>query len=335
MESTVIVVMGLLALAVAAYVRWTRDDAVDRPEAEWGKPLERWRDIESIARYHRRKAEEDPESVFLDDRTWSDLHLDLVFAKVDRTRSTIGKQFLYHRLRCTPTKDELDRFERLVSHFTENVDERVRSQHLLARLSHAAGYRLIDLCQEGGLRTRWWYSVFPLLGSAAVVSLIAYIFYWPRALLVLMAIAVVNTFLRFMLSSRVFHFFGPFRQVGPLIKGANEILVQPTVAEILGRSQLQDDLRSIAPLRRTAGWATRNSSMQGEIAGSTWEYLNLVFLFDANATFFAIRTLRKSGSSLMRIIELLGEVDAAISTASLRAGSEEWSVPEFTPAGRP
>jgi DNA mismatch repair ATPase MutS len=34
-------------------------------------------------------------------------------------------------------------------------------------------------------------------------------------------------------------------------------------------------------------------------------------------------------------LEWLGEIDAAISTASLRAGSDAWTIPEFTEAGRP
>ena len=86
-------------------------------------------------------------------------------------------------------------------------------------------------------------------------------------------------------------------------------------------------------LNTTARWASRNSSLENEITGTIYEYLNLLFLFDANAVLFATRTLRRSGTSLLRIMEALGEVDAALSTASLRAGQGRWTVPEFTEPG--
>ena len=95
---------------------------------------------------------------------------------------------------------------------------------------------------------------------------------------------------------------------------------------IEGRSR--SALRST--LETTARWASRNSSSENELAAAAWEYLNLVFLVDANAVLFATRTLRSSGPNLLRIVEAVGEVDSAISTASLRAGLSDWTVPEFT-----
>lgn len=162
--------------------------------------------------------------------------------------------------------------------------------------------------------------------------MIAY-WFWPRALLILLAVAIANIVLRVKLWSQSQSLLGPFRQVGPLLKCARSILSDPPVAEILGAERVATSLRSLESLGSTARWASREFSMENEFAASTWEYLNVLFLLDANAMLLAARTLKRSGDSLLMIIELLGEVDAAISTASLRAGSSAWSVPEFTEAG--
>ena len=59
----------------------------------------------------------------------------------------------------------------------------------------------------------------------------------------------------------------------------------------------------------------------GELLGSVFEYLNLLFLLDANALFFAARELEAQGPGLLRVLAAVGEVDAAMSTASVRAGA--------------
>lgn len=67
------------------------------------------------------------------------------------------------------------------------------------------------------------------------------------------------------------------------------------------------------------------------LVASFREYLNLLFLLDANALYFAVGQLRDRRDALLRVIATVGEVDAAISVASLRAGVEPWVRPVFLP----
>lgn len=329
-----VVILATLALGwvFGRYTSGRRSTSADQIRAEWGKPLSHWRDFDAIAEYHQWRARAADRAGFLDDRTWEDLNLDLVFKEIDRTRSTIGRQALYHRIRSAPGDDELAGFEHLVQHFTEREPERVRAQILLSRVSHAAGYRLWQICQEDGVQGKWWYALSPFLAAAAVGSIIGFIV-WPRALLILLGVAIANIVLRVKLQWHVEHLLGPFRQIGPLLECA-DYLVDPSVAGI-AQADIEAHLRSVHSLRSAAKWASREISFESELAASTWEYLNVLFLFDANSMLLARRTLRKNGPALLRIIELVGEVDAAISTASLRAGVEGWSIPTFTDVGNP
>lgn len=324
----------VLVAIVGHFIRERGHPSLAALRDEWGKPIERWRDLERIGEYHRWRAGQDDGRTYLDDQTWSDLHLDRVFATVDRTRSTIGQQLLYHRLRCSPTEEELRRFERLVQHFSTREEERFGAQLLLCRLSHPAGYRLWQICQADRIEIPRWYGLFPLLGLAALGSAIGY-WFWPRALMVLLVVAIINIVLRVKLWSQSQSLLGPFRQVGPLLKCARSVLRDPSMAEILDAGQVEARLRSVESLRRTARWASREFYLENELVASAWEYLNVLFLVDANSMRFAARRLRRSGDSLLSIIELLGEVDAAISTASLRAGPCTWTTPDFREPGDP
>jgi hypothetical protein len=48
-----------------------------------------------------------------------------------------------------------------------------------------------------------------------------------------------------------------------------------------------------------------------------------VFWLDANALFFGARELRARAPELLRVIAAVGEVDAAVSVASYRAGTPQ------------
>ena len=88
-------------------------------------------------------------------------------------------------------------------------------------------------------------------------------------------------------------------------------------------------------LRRFAGWVGRDPIAIGELASSVFEYLNLLFLLDANALYFGDRELHAHGASLLRVIAVVGDVDAAVSVASLRAGTQFWTRPAFLPPAAP
>jgi DNA mismatch repair ATPase MutS len=59
------------------------------------------------------------------------------------------------------------------------------------------------------------------------------------------------------------------------------------------------------------------------------EYLNVLLLMDANALYFAARELQARARHLRRIIEAVGEIDAAIAVASFRASAQHWTRPRF------
>jgi DNA mismatch repair ATPase MutS len=88
-------------------------------------------------------------------------------------------------------------------------------------------------------------------------------------------------------------------------------------------------------LRRIARWVGRDPVAAGEFLASVFEYLNLLFLLDANALYFGARQLRAHGAALLRVLGVVGDADAALSVASVRAGNARWTRPEFTPPRTP
>jgi hypothetical protein len=319
----VVVIIGALG-GFAIWSSWrTRRRLMLRIRSNWGRFIKRERDLEAISDFFRSR---DDIGAALDDRTWSDLLLDDVFRFLDRTESTVGQQLLYDRLRSGPRR--LDEFEALVRSASSDSNRRERAQAALAGLSDRSGYYLHTLTRPGAVGREWWHFAYPLWGAAVLSALLLAVF-WPALLLIAILAFVINFPIRFAAADRINREVIWFRQVGPLLSAANGLTDFDTseTAAITGR--LKSDLRALSRLGRSARWVSRDPATTNEIVFSVMEYLNILFLLDVNALYFAAGELKSKAGHLRRLIETVGEIDAAIAIASFRSGNHKWTRPRF------
>jgi hypothetical protein len=278
-----------------------------------------------IAQYHRLRADAGAPADVLDDRTWADLDLDAVFAGLDRTHSTIGQQVLYDRLRSAPRPRHLDAFEALVQCLEHDAGPARRIREALRRLGDPAGYQLCALTAEG-LPARRWHAVFPVLTVAMVVALLL-VPVSPAAILAAVVIGAINVAVRLYMTGPAGLSLSVFRQVGPLIAAADAVAAVrwPGAHPLLAPLE-----RAVPRLRRLRFWSGWSGQLSGnELLASLREYLNLLFLLDANALFFGGRELRRSADALLDAIDVVGAVDAALAVGAFRGATPRWTRPRF------
>lgn len=318
----------LLVAAAQWSARRHRRELLSTIRANWGKPSGRVRKMDAIGEYHRSVVLARGAGRSLDDRTWSDLDMDAVFQSLDRTESTLGQQVLYHRLRRQDA-GTLDQFEQLVERLSQDAPTREQIQGALAGLREPDGYDLWWLTQADALvRPRWYlgFVAWAVIVSAATIA----IPWWPSAILIPVAGAAINLLIRTKTVWRVSAMIGPFRQVRALVAAA-ETVRDANLPGLVAQT-LAVDLSQTARLTSIARWVGRDPSKSNELVAGFWEYLNLLFLLDINALSLASGELRACGPALLRVIGAVGEVDAAISVASLRAGTDAWVRPRFQPS---
>jgi hypothetical protein len=326
---------GFLLVAIGVAVQRRREAArTAMLRRTWGLFRDRERPQTAIASYFRARADGRDPSTFLDDRTWNDLNMDDVFSVLDRTESRVGQQLLYARLRSAPLGDQLEAFEALVTRMSDDQAARERVQRALQRLSSPDAYELAGLTGPGVLQDARWHVVFPVLG-VGMAGLVVLTLFWPPALLLIIIGTVGNLILRGTIAPRLRVVAGAFRQVAPLLSAGATLrtLSAADVAPIIGA--LDVDLPRLAKLKRIASWAGRDSTgaAAGDLGGLVVEYLNLLFCLDANALFFGARELEARGPELLRVLAVVGEVDAALSIASYRNTAPGWTRPVFLTAG--
>ena len=320
---------GVLLLAVWGLLeRRRRRRLVARLRAEWGRPMQRDRDMEAIAHYHWAFAEvaEEP----LDERTGKDLDLDAVFEVLDRTESPVGQQPLYHRLRTTPTAANRTAFEALTARLGENASERERLQASLFRLHQYAG-DVWWLTQPGVLDTRRVDVVFPSVGLVVPSAMLLAVV-WPPAFLAAFLGIFTNMAVRYRTAPRLRGPLNYFRQVAPLLAVAHAAgyLLATGAAHPIGQS-LPADLARLRPLRRIAGWVTFDPNAADALTAVVSELANMILLLDVTLLLLASRHIRAHGKALVRTFAAVGTLDAAVAVASFRAGTTGWMRPVFRP----
>lgn len=330
---------ALAALLALAAVRAARERRLARIRAAWGKPVHRTRRLDTIAASHRSRLAATSPARSLDDRTWTDLDLDAVFAAIDRTQSTLGQHALYHRLRTSSTGGHLAPFEALVTRMERDAAARERAQLALDRLQDPQGYDIWWLAGSDAVERRRWYPIFPVLCFTTIVAA-ALSPFWPLGFMPLFLLLALNVAIRYLTDPHVRTIAVTFRQCAPLIATAEELrfLGGPDIDTIVG--SVRSELPVVRRLKLISRWINGNpfllsagsggfAILLSDFVGAVYEYLNLALLLDGTGVYFGTRDLSRAGGSLVRIAAATGDIDAAISVASYRAGRDDWTRPDF------
>ena len=336
MNNLGILLAGIVLFSIVVSSKRRRDQRLNRIRANWGRPADHPRQFSALAESHISRISVSAGTRSLDDRTWADLSLDNVFAAIDRTTSTLGQQALYHRLRTAPVGENLEAFEVLTERLRDDVLARERAQIALDRLQDPQGYNVWWLGQPDAVEGRRWFAIFPVLTAAALVS-IALLLVSPAFVIVML---LVNMPARFLTDRRIGAIASSIRQCAPLI-GTAAALKFIAADDVQAITQpLRDDVSKLARLKWISSWANGNPFMLSfdstpvlimvnDFISVVYEYLNLLLLLDATGAYFGLRDLNANRASLLRITAAVGDVDAAISVASYREGSDSWTRPVF------
>lgn len=315
-----------IALAVLAwfFIDRSRRDSERRRRiaSDWGRALDARGELEEIALYHRLL----PHSASsLDDRTWADLDLDSVYREIDRCRSAPGQQTLYRRLREQQHEDG-ERFENFVDRMDRDAALRNDLQGELSRLSSREAYYLPHLMLDELPAVSKWRWLYPVLSVLLVVAGIAS-FFTPAAILVFGAAIVANVAIQMRYRSLVLFYVRPLRFVRLLLDVATAI-TSPLPSELRSElSQTDAALEELRSVGRFASWLNFDDSNGNDLIAMARQYANMFLLLDVIALAFSIEGLRQRQGSLHTLFRTVGFVDAAISVASVRAGTEVWCRP--------
>jgi DNA mismatch repair ATPase MutS len=271
----------------------------------------------------------------LTERTWRDLGMDAVFARLDRCLTAVGQQALYDRLR-TPSFDaaRVEAFDRRVAAFSEDAALRDAVREAMTPLHGDAALGLAPLLYGAPPPLPRFASLFPL-ATLVTAGLAVLSFAWAPAIALLILSVCGNVAVRVALHRRMTEHAEGLRASAGLVAAARALarIAHDAIADDL--AEVRRALSGLAAGKRAAAWLTLDALRLGEVEAILVTYLNVFFLLDVNAYARALTVARRSQAALIALLEAIGTIDAARSMASFRAGEPVWCRPTFAPRGVP
>ena len=295
----------------------------------WGKPNnEEYLDFDLINQFF--KNHKSPENVFqiVSDNTWVDLDMNEVFRFLDRTTSKIGQQYLYYRLRTLTSIPDVKRFGKLTKVFKSNQSLRVRCQLELSKLSSNKAYYLEEIFRSQSVAKSSKIYLFYFLSIAATSSII-FSFFNPIWFLLLIPVFFINL---------VFHYKNK-SAIQPYLNGVGQLTGSYHVARNLSSSEeirsfysdfsYLKNVKSILSKIRFIEWEKK---LDNEYALLFWflsEIIKITFNLEPILFYSFQRSLEKKDKDIEELFRFIGEIDSAISCASVQTDNTKCCKPEF------
>jgi DNA mismatch repair ATPase MutS len=286
---------------------------------QWSKPKTGDFDFDLIGKFARIEDSKDYHT--LSDQTIEDIDFYNLFALVDRTVSRVGQQWLFKKL-TNPTNAIDEKLNTLADLFTQDSALREEIQLELSKLQHRNAYHISSLLQEKLIEPPTWYWVT----KASVVSiglLLLLSIKYPVFLIFLVIPIAGNMLVHYWNKSNTIQFVRSFPRLSELINVSGNLVKS---SNLVSDSNITESLSLLQPFQ----WKMKMLSNDGDggikdeltqLGLYFIELLKAFFLVEVFMLFHLTKELKSKREYILSLFTYVGELDLALSVASLRAGS--------------
>lgn len=309
-----------------------RRDAAERRRLSeaFGKPAAKeYGDgrYEQIPGYFRRH----PSSYTVDDITWNDLDMDLLYRSMDSTCSAAGEEYLYWLLRSPRTDGGSSCSEDGMQWWAENEAVRMDVQMILTKLGRSSKYSIYEYLERmDSVPAR-----NPGADLAALIlpalSLAVMFFRPPLGLCCLLISLAANMISYFRVKRQIDPYLSTFRYVLRLLRCGHELADCPFPHYEEQKEVMRAVYASFRSFRTGSGILMRNASgaASANPADLLVDYLCILFHIDLLKFGSMLKALRGREKEIDALITAVGSVDAQISIASWRKSLPTYCAPDL------
>ena len=285
----------------------------------------RYEQIPGYLRRHRADFE-------IDDITWNDLDMDLLYKRMDATCSSAGEEYLYWLLRSPRTDGGTYVSEEGLKWWTEHEKERIGVQRTLQNLGRSSKYSVYDYLElMNDLPDRKITADLPAVLMPAVS--LAIMFRDPAVgLCCLLASFAFNIVTYYRAKHSIDPYLSTFRYVLRLLRCGRALASDPFPHYDREKEVMKETCRSFAGFERGSGILLRDTTgtTSGNPVDLLLDYLSILFHVDLFKFSAMLRELRGKEEEIDALITAIGSVDAQISIASWRKSLPLYCVPDLT-----
>jgi len=328
-----ITALGVILLAIILFAKYQRKMALAKLKNQlienWGSlKLEKYQPFNLIEKYFRNNIHQKKAYQIISDRVASDLDLDDVFSYIDRTSSRIGQQFLYYKLRTINDKASLAKLDSLSQLFTNPV-LRMDCQMELSKLSDREGYDLESLINDEHppKPQNMWLAY---VASFAAITIVIIAIFKPIFILGLIPILILNWLTHYKNKLNIDLYVNGVVQLKKSLKVARTLASFPEIKTFYTEFIFFEKIKSFDRKIKFIGF---EKDLGNEISGVGWtltELIKIFFNLEYIVFYSFIESVSIERESIDKLFCFIGEVDSAISVASLKASGDPICTPEFS-----
>ena len=280
--------------------------------------------------YYFRKRKPDNSFQVVSDRTCADLDVDELFAYIDRTKTRIGQQFLYDRIRTIPEKSYYDENrEKIIDKFLSDSDFREKIESLLSKLDNNDNYYVSRLLYGDPVKLPGWYSFVKFIPIILLLTFIS-VFFCSKMMYLFLFIIVINMFIHFQNKNYVQQYIVSIPQLLKLnfiVRNLKNFGYFDVVNPEISKS-----ISEIDKLKKRMWFFSLEKPLDSEIMSLAYgimEIFKIVTLAEPILFKGILKQLELKKESIEGLFCYLGEIDSLYSIASLRKGQTIWCRPEI------
>lgn len=281
--------------------------------------------------YEVRKKNEAP-SHSIDELTWNDLDMDIVFKRINYTKTSLGEAYLYYKLReISYNEDEWTSLEKLINLFTINEDLRNKVSLLLMKVGKLNDLNLTNFIYNPKFSKIPSYYKYPLLSLGFIFSIFLYFIYTKVGLILSFIFLCINI-LSYQ-SEKIF-LEDRFKVMIYLLNNINLCISLSKIKDNdfeFFRNEISSALHNFKALNKVKIYG--NSFQEKENAFTDidiiFDYIKMFFMVDIITYQNSVKILEKNKENLYNIYDIVAKLDFALSLAYYRKSLSEYTMPEF------
>jgi len=313
---------------------------------QWGRKRSKKRDLVNIERLYIEGFYEDflsiselkkqnfkEESFKVDNITWKDLDMDLIFERVDHTMTIPGQQFLYNLLRNPVfSKEILKKRSETTNWINNNKNLAYSIQYFLYMLGTEEGMEFLPFLKESYKSNKkrlffYWMLVLVLIPE------IVLIFFLPLAGIIALFISLFTNSVVFSTNKLTLNIELPmFKYIIKLIKCGKNISNLNIYNHNLNIPRLNELVEKLKKISRKINQINLNEGIKSDLEVFL-DFFNLIFLREPILFYETIETIKRYEIELRELYSIIGKIDAYIAITSYKCSLDYYITPELEETG--
>lgn len=336
--SDITVMLVIVALVILIFVkgmmnqRKAERDYLANYKKEYGLKLSKAYSADEllcIKSYYENKLTDNDRALTVDDITWNDLDMDLLYKRIDKTLSQPGAEVLYDILRRPLNSEDVSKLEEQITYFSNNEIDREKLVLMLykigngSKISFSTHLRELEKCESLNSMKHYFCLIF------GVVSLMAIFFNPPLGFILMFVSLFYNIFSYFADKGKVQDYVSTCASILKLIK-YSELLVNTPVGGIESeKNEIKEIIKNAKKIRTGAFLVMNQGGATGNFADIILDYFRMYFHLDLLVFNNMLKLGRKYKKEYLRLWEIIGRIDALIAIGNYRASLPYYANPEF------